>query len=113
MNKKLIISLLAVAAMGSASAQTVIGQNDETYWHGKVRELRYKPDGKDFVIVNGERKFTRALYGTNTAFRVETSDVPEFALFMPRMGGNLQFGIYTASDGKYKHLNDAARHDAR
>ncbi|MGQ1946414.1 DUF4450 domain-containing protein [Geofilum sp. OHC36d9] len=57
------------------------------------RTLRYKPENNGFVIINGDKKFTRALYGTNTAFRLETSDVPEFGFFMPDMGGNLQFGI--------------------
>lgn len=57
------------------------------------RELRYKPDGEDFVITNGDKKYNRALYGTHSGFRVETSDVPEFALYLPRMGGNLSFQI--------------------
>lgn len=71
----------------------------------KVRELRYKPDGQDFVIINGKKKFNRALYGTHTAFRVETGDVPEFALYLPRMGGNLSFGL--KSGDKTISLNDA------
>ena len=91
----------------------VFAQNYGDYWHGIERELRYHPDGEDFVIVNGNRKFTRALYGTNTAFRVETSDVPEFALFMPRMGGNLQFGLSSERTKKEIHLNDAAHIEAR
>ena len=33
------------------------------YWHSKERKLRYTPEGEDFVIVNGDRKFNRALYG--------------------------------------------------
>lgn len=57
------------------------------------RELRYTPQGSDFVIVNGKLKYNRALYGTNTAFRIETSDMPEFGLFMPHMGGNVQLGV--------------------
>ena len=64
-------------------------------WHNKEQELRYKPDGNDFVIVNGKRLFTRAIYGTYTAFRVEAGDRPEFALYMQGMGGNLKFGIGT------------------
>jgi hypothetical protein len=56
-------------------------------------EVRYQPDGQDFVIVNGTHRFNRALYGTHTAFRVETGDLPEFALYMPGMGGNLHFEI--------------------
>ena len=34
------------------------------YWHEVPRELRYTPEGDDFVIVNGDRRFNRALYGT-------------------------------------------------
>ena len=75
------------------------------------RTLRYMPDGDDFVIVNGRNKFNRALYGTHTGFRVETGDVPEFALYLPNMGGNLNFSI-----GNKKttiSLNNAARIESR
>jgi len=75
------------------------------YWHDKERELRYTPEGDDFVIVNGDKRFNRALYGTNTAFRVETGDVPEFGLFMPHMGGNIQLGILSGTKSVW--LNDA------
>ena len=75
------------------------------YWHNQERELRYRPEGQDFVITNGDRKFNRALYGTNTAFRVETGDMPEFGFFMPNMGGNMQLGVI--SDNKSLWLNDA------
>ncbi|GAB2943619.1 hypothetical protein GCM10027048_05400 [Hymenobacter coalescens] len=80
-------------------------------WHGQERTLRYRPDGQDFVIVNGDRRFTRALYGTNTAFRVETGDLPEFALYLPGMGGNLKFGLLVG--GQSKWLTQAARIEAR
>jgi hypothetical protein len=69
-------------------------------WHDKERELRYTPDGDDFVIVNGKAKFNRALYGTHTAFRVETGDVPEFGLYLPGMGGNLHFGLMVEGQTK-------------
>ncbi len=58
-----------------------------------MRVVRYQPDGEDFVIVNGDRRFTRALYGGHTGFRVETGDMPEFAFYLPRMGGNLTFSV--------------------
>lgn len=80
-------------------------------WHGKERLLRYQPDGDGFVIVNGNRRFTRALYGTNTTFRVEAGDLPEFALYMPGMGGNLKFGI--SAEGKSKWLIEAQKTTAR
>lgn len=75
------------------------------YWHDKERKLRYSPEGKDIVIVNGDKRFNRALYGSNTAFRIETSDVPEFGFFMPHMGGNLQLGL--TQDRRSLWLNDA------
>lgn len=57
------------------------------------RTIRYEPQGQDFVITNGQYKFNRALYGTNTAFRVEAGDLPEFALYMPGLGGNFKFAL--------------------
>lgn len=73
----------------------------DSLWHNTARELRYKPDGSDFVITNGNRLFTRALYGNNTAFRVETGDRPEFALYMPGMGGNFKLGIMLGEKSKW------------
>jgi hypothetical protein len=70
-------------------------------WHDKERTVRYHPEGTDFIIENGDRRFTRALYGTNTAFRVEAGDLPEFAMYMPGMGGNLRFGLIHASQHKW------------
>jgi len=57
------------------------------------RELRYRPEGNQFVIKNGNIKYNKALYGNNTGFRVETGDLPEFAMYLPGMGGNLHFGL--------------------
>ena len=70
-------------------------------WHGIEREIRYTPEGNDFVIVNGNRRFTRALYGTNTAFRVEAGDRSEFALYMPGIGGNIKFGLSNNDTSKW------------
>jgi hypothetical protein len=75
---------------------------EKKLWHGIERELRYRPEGNDIVIENGTRRFNRALYGGNTAFRAEAGDLPEFALYMPGMGGNLKFGFVV--DGKSKWL---------
>ncbi len=70
-------------------------------WHNIQRTQRYHPDGEDFVIVNGDKRFNRALYGTHTGFRVETGDLPEFALYMPGMGGNLRFGLIHSDTSKW------------
>ncbi|MDF9832347.1 hypothetical protein M2103_000557 [Ereboglobus sp. PH5-5] len=76
------------------------------------RPLRYTPDGQDFVIENGGEFFNRPLYGSNTAFRVDAGDMPEFALYLPGRGGNLRFGIRTVS-GKAKWLHETASITAR
>ncbi|MDL2310042.1 DUF4450 domain-containing protein [Parabacteroides sp. OttesenSCG-928-B22] len=68
------------------------------YWQGKERELRYHPEGEEFVITNGTKRFTRAIYGTNTGFRFETSDFPEFGLYMPRLGGSVYMAVTTPSE---------------
>ncbi|CAD0219604.1 DUF4450 domain-containing protein [Chryseobacterium sp. JV274] len=63
------------------------------HWQNNERELHYKEDKGDFLLVNGRYRFNRALYGNNRASRVEAGDLPEFALYLPGMGGNLQFVI--------------------
>jgi len=75
------------------------------------RPLRYRPDGKDFVIENGTEFFNRSLYGGNTAFRVDGGDKPEFLLYLPGRGGNLRFAI--RSKGGMKWLHEAAKIVAR
>ena len=83
--------------------QLVFAQTESanTLWHNKERTLRYHPEGQDIVITNGNRRFTRALYGTSTAFRVEAGDLPEFALYMPGMGGNIKFGLSNNDSSKW------------
>ena len=77
----------------------------------KTRKLQYTPDENDFVCINGKNKFTRALYGSHTGFRLETSDIPEFALYLPRMGGNITF--YLAKENDTLALNSAKRIETR
>ncbi|MCB0637806.1 MAG: DUF4450 domain-containing protein, partial [Lewinella sp.] len=75
------------------------------YWHGVERSLRYRPEGDAFVIRNGERRFNRALYGGHSGLRVEAGDLPEFALYRPRLAGTLRLGIL--NDGRSQWLIDA------
>ncbi len=67
------------------------------------RPLRYRPDGADFVIENGTEFFNRPLYGSNTAFRVDGGDKPEFVLYLPGRGGNLRLGLRSAAGTKWLH----------
>src|SRR5690606_20885396 len=68
-------------------------------------------DQGDFLLVNGKYRFNRALYGNHKASRVEAGDLPEFALYMPGMAGNLQFVI--ENGGSFKKLIDAEHIETR
>ena len=82
-------------------------QTSAKLWHNKERTIHYQPQGNDFILYKGTRKFNRALYGTNTGFRVEAGDLPEFALYMPGMGGNCKIGI--SINGKSKWITTASQ----
>ncbi len=44
-------------------------QNANESWHGIAREIHYKPDKQDFVLVNGKKRFNRAqLVANRTGF---------------------------------------------
>lgn len=73
--------LSACVTVSAASAQPI------------RREANYKPEGKAFVCVNGSNRFTRALYGSHTAWRIETSDRPIFALYRKTDNKNIRFKI--------------------
>ncbi|WP_207895919.1 DUF4450 domain-containing protein [Hymenobacter gummosus] len=106
------LGLLALLALPAAAQQAAPLAAAAPLWHQQARTLRYRPEGQDFVIQNGTHRFTRALYGTNTAFRVEAGDLPEFALYLPGMGGNLKLGL-VAAGAQSKWLSQAARIEAR
>src|SRR5690606_41322214 len=77
----------------------------------QIRSLHYTADAGDFLLKQGKNRFNRALYGNNKASRVEAGDLPEFALYMPGMAGNLQFVL--SAEGKYKKLIEADHIETR
>ena len=52
-----------------------------TFLSLSVIAQNYRPSGQAFVCSNGQNRYTRALYGSHTEWRVETSDRPVFALY--------------------------------
>ncbi|MCS3870205.1 hypothetical protein J3D55_003121 [Chryseobacterium ginsenosidimutans] len=84
--KSILVGLIILSAPSLSFSQS-------KHWQGNERELHYKEDKGDFLLINGKYRFNRALYGDNRASRVEAGDLPEFALYLPGMGGNLQFVI--------------------
>ncbi len=77
----------------------------------EVRTMRYYPDGRDIVCLNGSGRYTRALYGTHTRFRLETSDKPIFAVYDKADSRNIRFCLRYA--GRELQLDSAARCEAR
>ena len=75
------------------------------------RVMRYYPDGRDFVCLNGDGRYTRPLYGTHTRFRLETSDRPVFAAFDRAESWNFRF--YLDYKGKTTQLDQASWCEAR
>ena len=58
-----------------------------------AQQQQYRPDGRAFVCVNGKNRFTRALYGSPTEWRVETSDRPVFAVYKKKDCRNVKFRL--------------------
>ena len=75
------------------------------------RVMRYFPDGRDIVCFNGTNRYTRALYGTHTRFRVETSDRPIFAVYDGADSYNFRFWL--EYDGKTARLDSTSWCEAR
>ncbi len=104
-NQKLIIGAMLLTAPLAASAQQAASLAE----HIKTIEIKlndpnaerawqYRPDGQDFVCVNGNNKYTRALYGSHEEDRVETSDRPVFVTYKTKDSRNVSFLLTT--DGK-------------
>lgn len=79
---------------------------------GAARTLQYRPDGEDFVSINGKNRYTRALYGSHTAFRLETSDRPIFAVYEKRNSKNIHFHLVLA-DSSVTPLEETAWCESR
>ena len=62
-------------------------------WPLAVMSQNYRPDGRAFVCENGTNRYTRALYGGPTDYRVETSDHPVFAVTKKGLHRNVRFRV--------------------
>lgn len=98
MNRQLLaLTLLAASALGLS------GQ--------PLRQLQYYPDGRDIVCHDGQNRYTRALYGGYTEFRVETSDRPIFGTFRKRAHRNIRFAL--TLNGQTTSLEQTTHCEAR
>lgn len=58
-----------------------------------MRQLQYYPLNGGFACINGNNRYTRALYGGYTDYRLETSDRPIFAVYKKGFCRNIQFYV--------------------
>ncbi|MCM1356019.1 MAG: DUF4450 domain-containing protein [Staphylococcus sp.] len=79
-----------------------------TYAGSGVRPHHYSPSGTSAVAVDGTSRFNRALYGAHTGFHMECSDMTEFGIYLPHMGGNLRL---TLPEGKCTAIYTPGRMD--
>ena len=75
------------------------------------RTMNYYPDQGQIVCVNGSNRYTRALYGSNTRQRLETSDRPVFASYDRDNSLNICFLI--ESNGRLQPLDSTSFCEAR
>ena len=81
--RRLLSSLMLVMMGCWAMAQQPISGVLQAYnedSRGKQRTQQYRPEDGAFVCENGTNRFTRALYGGYSDYRLETSDRPVFAV---------------------------------
>ena len=57
------------------------------------RTQQYWTDGEAFICENGTNRYTRALYGGTTDYRIETSDRPIFAIVKSGQAKNVRFEV--------------------
>ena len=96
--KQINIVLIAIMAASPVASQKKIGDFIESKsWNeasrGAKRTMHYRPEERAFVCENGTARYTRALYGGHTDYRVETSDRPVFAVFKKGKHRNVRFEV--------------------
>lgn len=92
-----VLVLFACGTMPCGAQNKKIGDYIESYTYNTTgstpRRLQYHPEGRAFVCENGTNRFTRALYGGYTDYRIETSDRPVFAVAKKGHHRNIRFYI--------------------
>ena len=75
------------------------------------RKQQYFPDGRDIVCQDGDKRYNRALYGSSTEYRLETSDRPIFAVYRSKAHKNIRFRL--TANGKTTLLEQTTHAEAR
>ncbi|MBE6287385.1 MAG: DUF4450 domain-containing protein [Mediterranea massiliensis] len=100
------------ATVRNAAGDLIESTSYNDHKRGTARRLQYLPDGDAFLCVNGENRYTRALYGGPTAWRIETSDRPIFATFVKNNCRNIRFRL-RLPDGRTTSLEETTYCESR
>ena len=96
--RKLILLITSLICLSASAQKQKIGDFIESTSYnldkiGVERRQQYFPEQKGFVSINGENRYTRALYGSHTDWRLETSDRPIFAVVKKDHHRNIRFEL--------------------
>ena len=95
MKRLLLLSILLSALSAFAQKQKIGDFIESTSYNldkiGVERQQQYLPRPGSFVCENGTNRYTRALYGSYTDWRLETSDRPVFAVVKKDHHRNIRF----------------------
>ena len=95
--RKLYLLLAILSGTAFAQKQKVGDFIESTSYNldkiGVERQQQYFPVANGFVCENGTNRFTRALYGGWTDYRIETSDRPVFAIVKKNHHRNIRFRV--------------------
>ena len=95
MRRILLLATLCLCAVANAQQQKIGDFIESTSYNldkiGVVRQQQYQPRHGSFVCENGTNRYTRALYGSYTDWRLETSDRPVFAVVKKDHHRNIRF----------------------
>ena len=97
MRKRILLYAVLLSTLASAQKQKIGDFIESTSYNldkiGVERRLQYEPQGNAFFCENGTNRFTRALYGSHTDWRLETSDRPVFAVVKKGHHRNIRFEV--------------------
>ena len=95
MRRILLLATLCLCAVVNAQQQKIGDFIESTSYNldkiGVVRQQLYQPRHGSFICENGINRYTRALYGSYTDWRLETSDRPVFAVVKKDHHRNIRF----------------------
>lgn len=98
MHRLLFVILIAVELCGTCFSQKRVSDFIESRSlnidkRNAARTINYTPENDAFTSLNGANRYTRALYGGFTEFRLETSDRPVFATYKKTNKRNIAFSL--------------------